>query len=170
MQYETWSDPLTNIESASFFVPTDTDPALLSKFVERAMERLQSSDWNLSALDSNPADKESLESVFGVFYSIHRVAELMRLEGIRIFCGEVGYLLDQIRNGSLLLQYPVMDCLFDSVAFIRKALADLKRGIGEAEDQQVQGQSARLRIRMCLLLSGEFPDFESQIPAPKKAG
>jgi two-component system chemotaxis sensor kinase CheA len=139
----------------SFLLPADADQSILADFIIEAGEHLESSDQNLLTLETEPANRSSLDAVFRAFHSIKGVAGFLGLEGIKSLSHEAENLLDKIRVGEVPLAPKVMDCVFDCVTFLKGTIADLKRGANEGDDLRCQAASAALRARIEALLSGK---------------
>jgi two-component system chemotaxis sensor kinase CheA len=150
--------PVPSKDDASFLLPADADAAILGDFIVEASEHLEASDLHLLSLETDPGNRELLDAVFRAFHSIKGVAGFLGLDGVKILAHEAENLLDTIRNGHVGLQGPVMDCVFDSVAFLKTAIADLKKGVTDEDDAASREQSAALRIRIRQMLSGKAPE------------
>lgn len=151
----------------SFLVPADADASILSDFIVEATEHLDASDHNLLTLESDPGNKESLDAVFRAFHSIKGVAGFLGLEGIKILGHEAENLLDKVRTGEIPLRSEVMDAIFDSAAFLKTAVADLKGGVGAEEDRRSREESAALRSRLRRLLArGDASPAASEWESP----
>ncbi|MDB5047340.1 MAG: hypothetical protein JWO30_411 [Fibrobacteres bacterium] len=148
----------THGDDASFLLPSDADTGILGDFIMEASEHLESSDLHLLSLETDPGNRDLLDAVFRAFHSIKGVAGFLGLDGIKILSHEAENMLDQIRNGRLGLQGQVMDCVFDAVAFLKKAVADLKKGVNDADDLRAREESAALRVRIRQLLEGKAPE------------
>jgi two-component system chemotaxis sensor kinase CheA len=149
------------VEEASFLLPTDADTSILADFITEATDHLESSDLHLLTLETDSGNRELLDAVFRAFHSIKGVAGFLGLDGIKILSHEAENLLDQIRNGRVGLQGPVMDCVFDSVAFLKHCIADLKKGVNGEDDEHSREESAALRARIRALLAGQNPEPEN---------
>jgi len=145
----------TMVTGPSFILPADADTSILSDFIIEACEHLEASDQHLLTLESDPGERSSLDAVFRAFHSIKGVAGFLALEGIKVLAHEAENLLDQIRTGAVKLSPRVMDCVFDCVAFLKGAVADLKRGVGEEDDRRCQADSIALRERISAILQGD---------------
>jgi two-component system chemotaxis sensor kinase CheA len=152
------AEPVPSKDDASFLLPADADAAILGDFIVEASEHLEASDLHLLSLETDPGNRELLDAVFRAFHSIKGVAGFLGLDGVKILAHEAENLLDRIRNGHVGLQGPVMDCVFDSVAFLKKAISDLKKGVTDGDDAISREQSAALRVRIRRMLSGKAPE------------
>jgi two-component system chemotaxis sensor kinase CheA len=154
-------------ESPSFFVPEGTDQSILADFIVEAGEHLEASDLALLTLETDPANRPCLDGVFRAFHSIKGVAGFLGLEGVKSLAHEAENLLDKARNGEVTLGAAVMDCVFDTVAFLKATVGFLKTGLGEEEDNDLRARSAGLRLRLGRILSGETPVAPvMETPAP----
>lgn len=150
----------------TFLLPADADQSILADFIVESCEHLESSDQHLLTLESDPGNRDSLDAVFRAFHSIKGVAGFLALEGIKTLGHEAENLLDQIRTGTVRLGPSVMDCVFDCVAFLKGAVADLKRGVSEEDDRRCQADSLKLRGRIQVILAQEAPSSAEASPAP----
>lgn len=148
-------------DEASFFLPSDADTGILADFIAEANEHLESSDLHLLTLETEPGNKDLLDAVFRAFHSIKGVAGFLGLDGIKTLSHEAENLLDRIRNGEVSLEGPAMDCVFDSVAFLKGNIADLRKGITDEDDFRSREESAKLRARIRALLAGKAPGTET---------
>lgn len=145
-------------DEASFFLPSDADTGILADFITEANEHLETSDLHLLTLESEPGNRELLDAVFRAFHSIKGVAGFLGLDGIKVLSHEAENLLDRIRNGEVSLQGPVMDCVFDSVAFLKGNIADLRKGVTDEDDLRSREDSIKLRARIRAQLSAQTPE------------
>jgi two-component system chemotaxis sensor kinase CheA len=160
-------------EGPSFLVPESTDPGILADFIVESAEHLEQSDLGLLTLETDPANKECLDGVFRAFHSIKGVAGFLGLDGIKCLSHEAESLLDKIRSGEMGLSEPVMDCVFDTVAFLKTAIGHLKTGTGEEEDHALRGRAAALRTSLHFLLSGQAGGMAGEGgpgPSPARLG
>jgi two-component system, chemotaxis family, sensor kinase CheA len=139
-------------DSGSFLLPVDADHGILADFISESMDHLESSDLHLLTLETDAGNRDLLDAVFRAFHTIKGVAGFLGLEGIKILAHEAENMLDQIRNGHLKLEGMVMDCTFDSVAFLKIAIADLKKGVNDEDDSRRKEESIKLRNRIRALL------------------
>jgi two-component system, chemotaxis family, sensor kinase CheA len=150
--------PAVDSEAESFLLPPEADTSILGDFIMESSEHLEASDLNLLGLETDPGNRDLLDAVFRAFHSIKGVAGFLGLDGIKTLSHEAENMLDQIRNGRLALEGKVMDCVFDAVAFLKRAVADLKKGVTIEDDQSAREQSAALRTRIRQLLTGKAPE------------
>jgi two-component system chemotaxis sensor kinase CheA len=150
----------------TFLLPEDADQSILADFIVESCEHLESSDQHLLTLESDPGNRDSLDAVFRAFHSIKGVAGFLGLEGIKTLGHEAENLLDQIRTGTVKLAPAVMDCVFDCVAFLKGAVADLKRGVSDEDDRRCQADSLKLRGRIQAILAQTAPSSTETAPAP----
>jgi two-component system chemotaxis sensor kinase CheA len=153
-------------EAASFLPPANADLGILADFIAEANEHLEASDLHLLTLETEPGNRDLLDAVFRAFHSIKGVAGFLGLDGIKILAHEAENMLDQIRNGRLALQGLVMDCTFDSVAFLKRTIADLQKGVNDEDDARSREDSSKLRARIRALVEGRNEDA----PAGAKLG
>ncbi|MDB5103453.1 MAG: CheA signal transduction histidine kinase [Fibrobacteres bacterium] len=144
-------------DQASFLLPADADTGILADFIAEANEHLEASDLHLLTLETDAGNRDLLDAVFRAFHSIKGVAGFLGLDGIKVLSHEAENMLDKIRNGEIPLQGPVMDCVFDSVTFLKGAIADLRKGVNDEDDARSREASSALRTRIRALLSGQEP-------------
>ena len=98
----------------------DADAALTADFVRESLEHLENADLVLMSLESDPSDKEAVNSLFRAFHTIKGVAGFLGFKTIQAFAHGTENLLDLVRLGSLALNTRIIDVAFASVDVLRR--------------------------------------------------
>lgn len=114
------------------------DPEMISDFILESGEHLQSIEANLLRLERDSSDKEAIHAAFRAFHTIKGLAGFLEFTAIREVAHEVETVLDQARNGELVISAAVIDVVFESADYVKRWLASLEssNGSGRVPDAQ----------------------------------
>jgi two-component system, chemotaxis family, sensor kinase CheA len=104
-------------------LPSDADPDLLSEFVTESRELLEKSESALLALESNPDDAESVNTVFRAFHTIKGTSGFLGLKTMSELAHLAESLLSRIRNKEIRLMGGYADLALRSLDMLKKAVA-----------------------------------------------
>jgi two-component system chemotaxis sensor kinase CheA len=99
------------------------DHELLSDFVARASEHLESADIALLALERDPTDAEALNEVFRAFHTIKGMAGFLALAEIEKLSHDTETILDRPRKGAGPLDPAAFDGVFRAVDAMKELVA-----------------------------------------------
>ena len=124
----------------------ELDTELLNVFLIEARELLERLGEQLVALETDPRDSEMLNAVFRAFHTVKGGAGFLALDAMVGLCHVAEDLLNEARNGSVLLNAAYMDALLESLDLLN----DMMRAV-DAGDALVPAPPALLQR---LLLPG----------------
>jgi two-component system chemotaxis sensor kinase CheA len=107
----------------SELLPVDADPELLKEFIAESRELLEKSESALLALESNPDDAESVNTVFRAFHTVKGTSGFLGLSSISELAHHAESLLSRIRNKEIRLIGGYADLSLRSLDMLKKAVA-----------------------------------------------
>ena len=108
---------------ASESLPIDADPDLLKEFIAESRELLEKSESALLALENNPDDAESVNTVFRAFHTVKGTSGFLGLQSISELAHHAESLLSRIRNKEIRLVGGYADLALRSLDMLKKAVA-----------------------------------------------
>ena len=135
-------------------LPPDTDRDLLSEFVTESRELLEKSESALLALESNPEDAESVNTVFRAFHTIKGTSGFLGLKTTSELAHLAESLLSRIRNKEIRLMGGYADLALRSLDMLKKAVASVEGALRGA----------------ALELPAGLEDLENILSNPEAAG
>lgn len=114
------------------------DQELVADFISEASEHLEIVEAGLLALEDKPGECETLSKIFRAFHTIKGMAGFLNLADIGALAHASENLLDQARQGELVLADEKNDMIFESVDTIKKLVALL--GKTADSDEPTQGR------------------------------
>ena len=128
-----------------------TDNSLLEDFADETREHLEELESSLLRLESDPADRELLNTIFRSMHTIKGASEYLGFERIARLTHRLENLLDLFRDGSLMADKVAVDLLIDA----RDRIGDL---IAQVEDTgQESAEIDDLLERVDGIASGPAP-------------
>jgi two-component system chemotaxis sensor kinase CheA len=128
-----------------------TDNSLIEDFTDEAREHLEELESSLLRLESNPANRELLNTIFRSMHTIKGASEYLGFERIARLSHCLENLLDLFRDGSLTADKVAVDLLIDA----RDRIGDL---ISQVEDSgQELAEIDDLLDRVAVISSASTP-------------
>ncbi|WP_319404593.1 Hpt domain-containing protein [uncultured Desulfosarcina sp.] len=128
-----------------------TDNSLLEDFADETREHLEELESSLLRLETDPADRELLNTIFRSMHTIKGASEYLGFERIARLTHRLENLLDLFRDGSLRADKVAVDLLIDA----RDRIGDL---IAQVEDSgQESAEIDDLLERVDAVASGPAP-------------
>jgi two-component system chemotaxis sensor kinase CheA len=164
---------------ASELLPVDTDPDLLKEFIAESRELLEKSEAALLALESNPDDAESVNTVFRAFHTVKGTSGFLGLKSISELAHLAESLLSRIRNKEIHLMGGYADLALRSLDMLKKVVASVEGALrgapltvpeGYADLQAVLAdpEAAGISEELTRELSVDNEDAESQFESEKE--
>ncbi|MBN1270073.1 MAG: chemotaxis protein CheA [Kiritimatiellae bacterium] len=110
----------------------DVDKDLLEAFISEANEHLSAAEEHLLALESSPASQEDIHAIFRAFHTIKGAAAFLNFDEIRLLAHEMESVLEQARNGQLILADVSMDVLLRATDGLRRRVNSLGTAAAQA--------------------------------------
>lgn len=105
------------------------DPTLLSDFVSESREHLDLANHQLLALETDPQDKEALNSVFRAFHTMKGISGFLGLTDISKLAHDTENLLDKVRRSELELTARVMDLSFSALDMLGRLIENVRTSL-----------------------------------------
>lgn len=125
--------------------PLAEDAELMSDFVARAIEHLDAAEAHLVALECDPADSASLNSLFRCFHTIKGMAGFLSLERVSSTAHTAEDMLDEVRSTAATLDASAIEELFGRIDLLRELIDPAsvsKRAEGAAVCTPAEGAGA----------------------------
>jgi two-component system chemotaxis sensor kinase CheA len=134
--------------SSAMRIPQDADNSLLDDFADETREHLEELEGSLLRLESDPANRELLNTIFRSMHTIKGASEYLGFERIAQLSHRLENLLDLFRDGSMTADKVAVDLLIDA----RDRIGDL---IGQVEKSgQESAEIDDLLDRVAAIVSG----------------
>lgn len=129
----------------------DTDDEILQDFLVEAEEILDGLNEQLVALETQPQDKDLLNSIFRGFHTIKGGAGFLSLEAMVNLCHKGEDVFNLLRQGERLVDAEMMDTFLKVLDSLNSMFAEVKAGSfpTEADPEIIQ--------QLAAYLSGEMP-------------
>ncbi|MDO8826898.1 chemotaxis protein CheA [Methylophaga sp.] len=129
----------------------DTDDEILQDFLVEAEEILDGLNEQLVALETQPQDKDLLNSIFRGFHTIKGGAGFLSLEAMVNLCHKGEDVFNLLRQGERLVDAEMMDTFLKVLDSLNSMFAEVKAGSfpTEADPEIIQ--------QLAAYLSGEIP-------------
>lgn len=124
--------PVTEAEEA-FSLNLENDAELLREFINESHEHLQNIELGVLALEENPTDNDTLNSIFRSFHTFKGGSGFLNLRPVNHLAHELESLLDLARQHQLTITSPVINVIL--------AGRDTLKAFVTAIEQQLTGQS-----------------------------
>jgi len=105
---------------------TEEDVQILCDFIVEAMDSLDALEFSLVALEKNPHDQETLNSIFRIFHTIKGVSGFLDLKKINALSHTTESLLDEVRQGTFAVNKKIVDIIFEAVDKLKRLIMDRK--------------------------------------------
>jgi two-component system, chemotaxis family, sensor kinase CheA len=141
-------------ENALEGMPVDADPDLLKEFTAESRELLEKSEAALLAMENNPDDAESVNTVFRAFHTVKGTSGFLGLKSISELAHHAESLLSRIRNKEIRLVGGYADLALRSLDMLKKAVASVEDALRGAP----------------LTIPEGYADLQSILANPEAAG
>lgn len=98
----------------------EIDPELLEEYVEESGENLAQAEQSLLDLESDPDNRDAVDTVFRAFHTIKGVAAFLELELVKEFAHHAEGLLSRVREGELRCEGGYATLALHSVDMLRE--------------------------------------------------
>jgi two-component system chemotaxis sensor kinase CheA len=105
------------------------DQELFFGFLSESMEHIETIEVNIIALEQDPEDPETINSVFRPFHTIKGVSGFLNLKTIHQLTHNVENVLDDARNQKIPVSGALIDLVLDAVDLLKRMLADVKASL-----------------------------------------
>ncbi len=131
----------------------ELDSELRQDFLVEAGELLERLGEQLVGLETTPNDSELLNAVFRAFHTVKGGAGFLAIDPMVVLCHHAEDLLNEARNGAVVLDAGHMDALLESLDLLNEMMAAV-------------GAEAPLRAPSPALLQSLLPRAKAAVAAP----
>lgn len=115
----------------------DDDAELLKEFCNESREHLQNIEQGVLVLEQEPADQETLNTIFRAFHTFKGGAGLLNLHPIKELAHELETILDLARTEKLVVNKPIIDLILAGGDTFRKFIEEITDQLGGQDAGQV---------------------------------
>ncbi|MFX3622743.1 MAG: chemotaxis protein CheW [Ectobacillus sp.] len=101
---------------------------LLSIFLEESQEHLQALNENVLLLENNPADLAVVGEIFRSAHTFKGMSATMGYTEMADLTHKMENVLDEIRNGNIVVTDEIIDLVFECIDNLEKMVADVQQG------------------------------------------
>ncbi|MBU0508578.1 Hpt domain-containing protein [bacterium] len=112
-----------------FEMPAEIDMDLVQEFRSESVEHFQQAELALMALENDPADSESVNTVFRAFHTVKGVAGFVGVSYITELAHKAETFFDRFRKGTLTMRGTHTDLAFEAVDMLKHLLGTLNEAI-----------------------------------------
>jgi two-component system chemotaxis sensor kinase CheA len=105
-----------------------SDPELVNDFILESSDSLASVEAHLIAIEKNPDDVESINSVFRSFHTIKGLAGFLGYPAIQQVAHEIENVLDRAREGKLPMNSTIIDMVLRAADYLKECIGRLADG------------------------------------------
>lgn len=154
-------------------IDPSVDADLLKEFVNEAAEHLDNIEHGVLFLEDNPADAETIASIFRAFHTIKGGSGFLGIAPVNRIAHELESLLDLVRNGQLTVDRQVVETILVGADTFRNYINEIQSQLaGRSPTQPVIVPSQHLLAKARAIQAGtveKFPDVEAAAVAPAVA-
>jgi two-component system chemotaxis sensor kinase CheA len=136
------------------------DIELLNDFIVETRDHLTTIEAQVLTLEQDPGNKEAVHATFRSFHSIKGLAGFLELNAIQLVAHEVETLLDQVRNGALVVTPTMVDAILAGADYLKTDVARVEMEVGGAPAGKPEANDAIVR-RVQALMSGAEPPADA---------
>jgi two-component system chemotaxis sensor kinase CheA len=148
------------------------DSELLREFHGESQELLQNIEQGVLVLEENPADADTINSIFRAFHTLKGGAGLLHLDAQRELAHDLESLLDAVRRSELSITSEIIDLILaggDALKHFTREIGDQLKGVNPGEPIVVPTRQLRQRVRATLHGSPAPPaQPQPAFPTPKE--
>jgi len=119
-----------------------TDPSLIADFADETREHLEELESSLLRLESDPGDRELLNTIFRSIHTIKGASEYLGFERIAQLSHRLENLLDLFRDGSLIADNVAVDLLIEA----RDRMGELNSQVEQSGQESAQIEDLLERV------------------------
>jgi len=156
--------------SPSAALPTPLDRELLEDFIAECREHVQHMEVALLALETDPDDREAIDTVFRAFHTTKGTAAFLRLTPIADLAHHTESLLSRVRDGAIRCTGGYADLALWAADMLKEWAQALQNVLGGAALVPPAGFEALLQVLADPEAAGIMPELESIAPTPPRLG
>lgn len=148
----------TETETAATWgrLPEDADPDLLSEFITETRDNISGAEAALLALETDPGDEESVNTVFRAFHTIKGTSAFLGLHAITELAHRAESLLSRVRDHEVVFADACADLALRAVDMLKELTQSLQDALGGVPMTEPETYADLVR---CL----DDPDLSGQV-------
>lgn len=147
-----------------------SDGDLLREFCAESQEHLQNIEQGVLVLEDNPADADTLNSIFRAFHTFKGGSGFLNLITIKHLAHELESLLDAARQHKLSITSDIIDLILEGSDTLRQFVTEMLaqiNGINPGEPILIPTMDLIGRVQGVLEVSRAVPSMVAAPPAPR---
>ena len=158
------------VSSLSEALPTPIDRELLEDFIAECREHVQHIEVALLALETDPDDREAIDTALRAFHTTKGTAACLRLTPIADLAHHTESLLSRMRDGEIRCTGGYADLALQAADMLKEWTQALQNVLGGAALVPPAGCEALLQVLTDPEAAGITPELESIAPTPPRLG
>lgn len=110
-------------------LPPDADTDLLEEFVSESLELIEAAETALLALEVEPADRESVHTVFRAFHTVKGTSGFLGMTPIKELAHLAENLLSRIRDGKIRYSGGYADLALKAVDLLKELICQVQKAL-----------------------------------------
>lgn len=159
-------------EEPALLLDLENDRELLVEFCAEAREHLQNLEQGVLVLECNPADTDTLNTIFRAFHTFKGAAGLLKLQPIEELAHELETVLELARTRKLAVDKPVIDLFLaggDALQRFIDAIHAQAEGKSGGSGIRLPTRDLLARVRAVAGRAATTPTSAHSTPSPKPA-
>jgi two-component system chemotaxis sensor kinase CheA len=145
-----------------------SDAELLREFINESSEHLQNIEQGVLALEENPKDADTLNTIFRAFHSFKGGSGFLNLAPIQSLAHELESLLDRVRQRRLAITPTVINLVLDGGDTLKQFIAEIDLQLSGKNPAPILVPTLQLLARVRAVLHGEAAR-PAAVPTPMPA-
>ncbi len=171
---EAASQPVSGIPGSSdeptLTITAGADDELLREFINESEEHLQNIEQGLLVLEENPADADTINTIFRAFHTFKGGSGFLQLHAILNLAHELESLLDQVRQNRLPACNAVINLILDGGDSLKLFIIEIDARLSGRSTGPILVPTLELLARIRAVLNGGVPDgTPADLPAGPSA-
>ena len=110
-----------------FDIPSDSDIDIIRDFITESKDNISRAEQAILKLETNPDDKESINSVFRMFHTLKGTSSFLGLNFLSEFAHKAESLLSKIRDGIIKLNQYHIEISLKAIDLIKEILESIEK-------------------------------------------
>ena len=154
-----------NDDSSPLILNLDADHELLSEFINESQEHLQNIENGILVLEDDPANADTLNSIFRAFHTFKGGSGFLNLTQIKNLAHELESLLDAARQHKLTITSPIIDVILEGGDTLKKFVTKMSAQLSGQGAAPIIVPTSALIVRVKAILA----DPAAPVPEKPKA-
>lgn len=139
-------EPVIAAPQGAEYLPSDADPSLLGEFITECREYIEGSEAALLAMENNPEDMESVNTVFRAFHTIKGTSAFLGLTRISELAHKAESLLSRVRDQEIKCTGGYADLALRSTDMLKELLTGVEHALSGDPMIEPAGYTELLRV------------------------